>query len=551
LDFVLDAGRVWLLHGRPLTPAPLAAARIAVALAAAQIVKPAVALLRVDPGALERHLHPRCVPGSATPLAAGMPASPGAAWGLPVFSAAEALERSRRDPVILIRTETDAADVAAMQHCAGILTTSGGMTSHAAVVARTLGLPCVVGAALHLHAAAGTIAIAGRSALGRRDWLTLDGTSGRVYVGRLPLEPPVLSPDLRTLLSWADGYRKLEVHANADTPADARAARARGAQGIGLCRTEHMFFDRARLPLVRQMMLAADAAERRRALAKLLPHQRGDFAAMFAAMPGLPVTIRLLDPPLHEFLPTSPSDQAELAQRLGLPAAEVAARVERLREANPMLGHRGCRLCITWPEILRMQVRAILEAACHCRRQGIEPRPRILVPLVMDAAELALIRRWTEETAAEVFAAAGDRVPWQFGSMIETPRAALLAGELARHVDFFSFGTNDLTQMALGISRDDAGSFLPTYVSRGILAADPFVSLDAPGVGQLLAHACAAARSVGRHIDLCLCGEHGGDAASIRLCHQLRMDAVSCSVPRLPLARLAAAQAALTNNRQP
>jgi pyruvate,orthophosphate dikinase len=547
-QFVIQQGTLFLLQSRSANRGPEAAVRIAVEMAREKVIDAKAAVLQVDPATLEQLLHPTFdAKAPRKLLASGLPASPGAAAGKIAFSAAEAQQRiAEGESIILVRRETDAADVAAMHRCQAVLTSSGGMTSHAAVVARGIGTPCVAGASsLLIDEARRTVAVAGRT-FTANDFLSLDGASGEVYEGEVPIVDAEPGGHLRTLLSWADRYRTLRIRANADTPDDALLARALGAEGIGLCRTEHMFFSSPqRLSAMRQMILAEELAGREAALAKLLPYQRQDFIAIFEAMERLPVTIRLLDPPLHEFLPRNPKDQDDLARAMNLSPAQVRHRIEQLRESNPMLGHRGCRLCVTYPEILNMQVRAILEAACACRKRGLRPRIEIMFPLVMSAEELRLLNKIARATAEQVLAEQGVKLPYALGTMIETPRAALLADQLAGETEFFSFGTNDLTQMTLGMSRDDASGFLPTYLRRRILGHDPFAAIDESGVGLLVQTAVARGRAARPNLKCGVCGEHGGDPASIAFFHRAGLDYVSCSPFRVPIARLAAAQAAL------
>jgi pyruvate,orthophosphate dikinase len=427
----------------------------------------------------------------------------------------------------------------------GILTATGGRTSHAAVVARGMGKCCVAGAdAIRIDYANERMQVGDR-AVKRGDWLTLDGGSGEVFLGNVPTIQPKLSEDFRTVLRWADQFRTLTVRTNADTPEDARTAVGFGAEGIGLCRTEHMFFEANRIDAVREMILAADTAGREKALAKLLPYQRRDFAGIFKAMAGRPVTIRLLDPPLHEFLPSTEEEFSALAASIGIKAGTLKAAAGALHEFNPMLGHRGCRLAITYPEIYAMQTRAILEAALKVRSRGIKVDPEIMIPLVATDNELSRLRAVVAKTAEQVLAKRKSKLAFKIGTMIEVPRAALTAEKIALHADFFSFGTNDLTQMAFGLSRDDAGRFLPEYVEEGVLEADPFITLDAAGVGRLIEMAVAKGRAAHKGLKLGICGEHGGDPASIAFCHALGLDYVSCSPYRVPVARLAAAHAAL------
>ncbi len=548
LDLVIERGEARLLNCRPANRTPVAAGRMACDMVRERLITKPEAILRVDPATLSRLLHPRVDPAAdKTEIASGMAASPGAAGGQLAFSAEEVLARAGQGvPLILARVETEAADVAAMSLCDGILTTTGGMTSHAAVVARTMALPCIVGAAnLHVDPSRRLLIAASGRSFGSADSVTLDGASGLVYAGIVPTIEPELPRSFRTLLRWADEFRQLGVLANADTPRDAETARAFGAQGIGLCRTEHMFFDPRRIIHMQRMILADGSESRSRALDLLLPLQRQDFVDIFQTMDGLPVTVRLLDPPLHEFLPRGESEQRSLAEELRLSLDELQHRIGQLRETNPMLGHRGCRLGITFPEIPRMQVRAIIEAACICRRRKVSVRPEIMIPLVCDEAELEYLRRVTCETAEAVFREQQTRIEFRFGAMIEVPRAALLAGEAARSAEFFSFGTNDLTQLTLGLSRDDAGRFLGDYLARGVFNKDPFQCLDQAGVGQLIAIAVKSGRRVRPGLKCGLCGEHGGDPASIGFCHDIGLDYVSTSPWRIPIARIAAAQAAI------
>ena len=546
IEFTVQQGRLWLLQTRTGKRTPTAAVRIAVDLVKERMLRREQAVCRVDPAQLDRLLHPTLDPNVRRDvLARGLPASPGAAVGAIVFSADVAEARAKAgEKVILVRAETSPDDIHGLHAAEGVLTTRGGMTSHAAVVARGMGKPCVVGCgAARIDEAARTLRVGGRE-LGEGDALTLDGTTGEVMAGRLPTVTPELGGAFTELMGWADRLRRLRVRTNADTPHDAHVAREFGAEGIGLCRTEHMFFEPARVIAVREMILATTREERVRALAKLEPVQQSDFAGIFRAMDGLPVTVRLLDPPLHEFLPQNDDEIRELAEALDTGPAEVRARVDALREFNPMLGHRGCRLGITFPEIYRMQVRAITEAACQVAESGVKVRPEIMIPLVAHESELARLRALVTREAARVL---GDRpnIGLRVGTMIEVPRAALTAGAIAASADFFSFGTNDLTQMTYALSRDDAGRFLPEYIEMGILEDDPFVSIDESGIGELMRIAVQRGRAARADLTLGLCGEHGGDPKSVRFCHALGLDYVSCSPYRVPIARLAAAQAAV------
>ena len=548
LEFTIEHGQLYMLQTRTAKRTGLAAVRMAVAMANEGLIDRATALRRVEPAQLDHLLHPTLDPTApVTVLATGLPASPGAASGQLVFSADDAVARhAAGQAVLLVRQETSPDDFHGMVAAEGFLTARGGLTSHAAVVARGMGKPCVSGVgALVIDAAAQTLTVAGQ-VLGADDWLTIDGTTGRVLLGQAPLTRPALGGEVATLLGWADTVRTLGVRANADTPQDAAVARAFGAAGIGLCRTEHMFFgSAARVQAMRAMILAATPAERATALAQLLPLQRADFVGIFRAMAGQPVTIRTLDPPLHEFLPQTAEEQATLAATLGLTPATVAARVTALAEANPMLGFRGCRLGIQYPEITTMQARAIFEAACQVAREGLVVEPEIMIPLVSTVGELVAQRALVDAAAQAVFAETGQAVPYQVGTMIEVPRAALVADELALVAEFFSFGTNDLTQTTFGLSRDDAGRFLPQYVAAGLLAQDPFQTLDEAGVGQLVALGTARGRGARPTLTVGICGEHGGDPASIAFCARTGLDYVSASPYRVPIARLAAAHAAL------
>jgi pyruvate,orthophosphate dikinase len=547
LEFTVEQGKLWMLQTRNGKRTAKAAIRIAVELAQERLISRGEAVMRVDPAALDQLLHPTIDPAAErTVIATGLPASPGAACGEIVFSSEEAeLLKSQGRKAILVRVETSPEDIHGMHAAEGILTTRGGMTSHAAVVARGMGKPCVAGAGtLRVDYRAQTMS-AGGTTLKKGETVTIDGSTGQVLAGEVPMREPELAGEFRSLMQWADAARKLKVRANADTPADARSALRFGAEGIGLCRTEHMFFDEDRIRAVREMILAEDEKTRRVALAKLLPMQRADFVELFKIMGKLPVTIRLLDPPLHEFLPHGEKEIAEVAAAMGADAKKLADRARELSEFNPMLGFRGCRLAIAYPEIAEMQARAIFEAAVEVGRAGTPVVPEIMVPLIVSKAELDLVKERIDAMAQTVAAETKAAVKYQVGTMIELPRAALRAGEIAATAEFFSFGTNDLTQTALGISRDDAASFLGIYTAKGILPADPFVSIDRDGVGELVRIAAERGRKVRPKIKLGICGEHGGDPASVVFCHEIGLDYVSCSPFRVPIARLAAAQAAL------
>ncbi|SMF61308.1 pyruvate, phosphate dikinase [Allosphingosinicella indica] len=548
IEFTVERGTLWMLQTRSGKRTAKAALRIAVEMADEGLVSEEEAVLRVDPAALDQLLHPTLDPDATREvIAKGLPASPGAASGKAVFDA-DTAERKAADgeAVILVRVETSPEDIHGMHAAKGILTARGGMTSHAAVVARGMGRPCVSGAgSVSIDYKARTMRVGGKE-VSEGDIITLDGATGEVMLGEVPTVQPELVGDFGRLMEMADMARRLRIRTNAETPNDCHTAREFGAEGIGLCRTEHMFFDAARISAVRQMILADDGEGRRAALDKLLPEQRADFAEIFRIMAGLPVTIRLLDPPLHEFLPHQEHEFVEVADAAGVDVATLKRRVSELHEFNPMLGHRGCRLGITYPEIYEMQARAIFEAACDVAAEtGDAPIPEVMVPLVATEAELRIIREQIDRTAKAVFAEKGRSIDYLVGTMIELPRAALRAGDIAKQAEFFSFGTNDLTQTALGVSRDDAGRFLTAYVEQGIFARDPFVSIDEDGVGELIRIAADRGRETTPGLKLGICGEHGGDPASIAFCESVGLDYVSASPYRVPIARLAAAQAAL------
>jgi len=548
IEFTVERGKLWMLQTRSGKRTAKAALKMAVDMVAEGLIDEREAVRRVEPMALDQLLHPTLDPKAERHvLTTGLPASPGAAAGKIVLDADTAEQwAGRGEKVILVRVETSPEDIHGMHAAQGILTARGGMTSHAAVVARGMGRPCVSGAgAVSIDRASRTLRI-GSTELKEGDAITLDGATGQVMLGIVPTVEPELAGDFGTLMVWADSLRRMKVRTNAETPDDCRMARQFGAEGIGLCRTEHMFFEASRISLVRQMILADDEAGRRRALKKLLPEQRADFTAIFEVMAGLPCTIRLLDPPLHEFLPHADEEFAELADATGLGVDHLKRRAGELHEFNPMLGHRGCRLGITFPEIYAMQARAIFEAACAVKSaSGAAPLPEIMIPLVATKRELAILKALVDKEAEAVFSETGTRVDYLVGTMIELPRAALMAGEIAEEGAFFSFGTNDLTQTTLGVSRDDAARFLSVYVDKGIFPRDPFVSLDIEGVGQLVELAAERGRTTRPDIKLGICGEHGGDPASIAFCESVGLDYVSTSPYRVPIARLAAAQAAL------
>ena len=551
LEFTIQAGKLWMLQTRTGKRTAEAAIRIAVEMEAEGLIDRKTAILRVDPDQLEQQLHQKIDPSATYEvLSRGLPASPGAAVGRVVFTAEDAVNWAEdadeeKHRTVLVREETSPEDIDGMSASQGFLTARGGMTSHAAVVARGMGKCCVAGAeAIRIDYAARTFTVNGTT-VKEGDWITIDGSTGDMMLGRVPTVDPELSGDFATIMKWADEFRQLGVRTNADTPEDARRARSFGAEGIGLCRTEHMFFGEGRIKLIRAMIMAEGEEERREALEKLLPFQRDDFEGILEAMEGHPVTIRLLDPPLHEFLPSTDGEFSELAAELGKNAEDVRARAEELREANPMLGHRGCRLGITYPEVYEMQARAIFEAAKKLADRGVVARPEVMIPLVGEPKELAILREMVETVAVEVLARDTDTVPFHIGTMIEVPRAAIVADEIAEHADFFSFGTNDMTQMAYGFSRDDAASFIKDYLKRGILRKDPFQSLDKRGVGALVKMAVEKGRLVNPDMMMGICGEHGGDPESIYFCHHADLDYVSCSPYRVPVARLAAAHAVL------
>jgi pyruvate,orthophosphate dikinase len=553
IEFTVERGKLYMLQTRNGKRTAKAALKIAVEMAATGQITRDEAIARIEPASLDQLLHPTIDPKAQRDIiATGLPASPGAATGIVVFDADEAERRGGgaravdREAVILVREETSPEDIHGMHAARGILTARGGMTSHAAVVARGMGRPCVSGASeVRINEAAGTFTVRGRT-FKVGDVITIDGSKGEVLSGAVPMIEPELSGDFAMLMSWADAARRMKVRANAETPLDARTARQFGAEGIGLCRTEHMFFDATRIAAVREMILADDEGGRRAALAKIAPFQKADFVELFTIMEGLPVTIRLLDPPLHEFLPHTAEAAADVAAATGISAEKLLARARDLHETNPMLGHRGCRLGVSFPEIYEMQVRAIIEAAHEIAASGkTAPIPEIMHPLVAKGEEMAYLRKLTDRVVAQVAEEKGATIPYQVGTMVELPRAAIRAGELAETAEFFSFGTNDLTQTTFGISRDDAGKFLNAYIDKGIFEKDPFVSVDVDGVGDLIRLAVERGRAQRPDIKLGICGEHGGDPASITFFEEVGLDYISCSPYRVPIARLAAAQAAL------
>lgn len=552
IEFTIERGKLWMLQTRSGKRSTRAAMKIAVDMVDEGVITEEEAVLRIEPSSLDQLLHPTIDPRvTRQVIGTGLPASPGAATGAIVFTAEEAVEAEAEGrKVILLRVETSPEDIHGMHAAEGILTTRGGMTSHAAVVARGMGTPCVVGA--------GTMRIDQRNerllgigvTLKKGDIITIDGSAGQVLKGEVPMIQPELSGDFGRIMGWADRARRMTVRTNADTPADARAARSFGAEGIGLCRTEHMFFEGERIHVMREMILAENEKGRRLALDKLLPMQRSDFTGLFTVMHGLPVTIRLLDPPLHEFLPKTDDEVAEVAFAMGMEPLVLRQRVDALHEFNPMLGHRGCRLAISYPEIVEMQARAIFEAAVAAAQEtGAAVVPEIMVPLVGLRSELDYVKARIDEVAGEVMREAGMKIDYLVGTMIELPRAALRAHVIAEAAEFFSFGTNDLTQTTFGISRDDASAFIPTYQRKGIIEHDPFISLDFDGVGELITIAAERGRRTRNDMKLGICGEHGGDPASIRFCETIGLDYVSCSPFRVPIARLAAAQAVISSAR--
>jgi pyruvate,orthophosphate dikinase len=548
IEFTVEKGRLYMLQTRNGKRTAKAALKVAVDLASENLITKEEAVMRVEPASLDQLLHPTIDPGSPREvIATGLPASPGAATGKVVFTAEDA-ERAGAagEAVILMREETSPEDIRGMDAARGIVTARGGMTSHAAVVARGMGRPCVSGAGeIHIDMKAGEFRARGRT-FKAGELITIDGSTGEVLMGAVKMIEPELSGDFATLMSWADRVRRLKVRANAETALDAQTARQFGAEGIGLCRTEHMFFDPDRIAAVREMILADDKAGRTAALAKILPMQRQDFVELFQIMEGLPVTIRLLDPPLHEFLPHTEEDVAAVAEATGLDAAKLLRRAQELHEVNPMLGHRGCRLGVAYPEIYEMQVRAIIEAACEIAASGkAAPIAEIMHPLVAKGEEMKFLRELTDRVAKAVIAEKNCQIDYMVGTMVELPRAAIRAGDLAEYAEFFSFGTNDLTQTTFGISRDDSGRFLNAYIEKGIFEKDPFVTIDIEGVGDLIRIAAERGRAARPGVKLGICGEHGGDPASIAFCEAVGLDYVSCSAYRVPIARLAAAQAAI------
>lgn len=547
MEFTIQNGTVWMLQTRSGKRTARAAVKIAVDMVNENLISKTEALERIHPEQIEQLLHPMIDPKEQRKaVARGLPASPGAAVGKVVFTADTALAwAEKNEPVILVRDETSPEDIHGMNVAKGILTSRGGMTSHAAVVARGMGRVCVVGLGeLHVDETAKLMRLKGKT-IREGEWITVDGSTGGVFLEKLKTTPPEFTPEFHTLIGWADGVAKMKVRANADTPRDCRQALAFGATGIGLCRTEHMFFDPERIAVIRQMIVSDTLEDRTKALAKLLPMQRGDFLEIFRIMQGLPVTIRLLDPPLHEFLPTHETELTDLAKEMGIPLEKLQNKVETLHEVNPMLGWRGCRLGIIYPEIYEMQVQAIMEAVCQLKKEGIETKPEIELPLIGLRGEIQKLRPICEKICEQVQKKFGVTVPYKIGTMIETPRACMRADAIAEYADFLSFGTNDLTQTTMGISRDDGFKFIPQYEAMGLVDKDPFQTIDFRGVGEIMKTAVTKARAARPGMEIGICGEHGGDPASIHFCHEIGLNYVSCSPFRIPLARLSSAQAVL------
>ncbi|HCC68297.1 MAG TPA: pyruvate, phosphate dikinase, partial [Nitrospiraceae bacterium] len=551
IEFTVQEGNLYMLQTRVGKRTAQAALKIAVDMVKEKLIDKETAVLRIEPEQLDQLLHPMIDPDAKIQIIAnGLPASPGAAVGKVVFTAEAAeLAAERGEKVILVRTETSPEDIGGMHAAQGILTARGGMTSHAAVVARGMGKCCVAGCgAININEENKYFTV-NNLIIKEGDYITLNGTTGDVIIGQVPLVKPELTENFRTLMKWADQFKKLKVRTNADTPKDSKIARDFGAEGIGLCRTEHMFFEEDRIKAVREMILASDTEGRKKALSKLLPMQKGDFIGIFREMNGLPVTIRLLDPPLHEFLPHTDDDIMELSKEMGVPFEKLREKNKSLHEFNPMLGHRGCRVGITYPEIYEMQVQAIMEAACELAKQKVKVIPEIMIPLVGHINEFKVMKEVVIRVAEDVQKKYKTRVKYTVGTMIELPRAAITADEIAEEAEFFSFGTNDLTQTVYGLSRDDAGRFLPYYIEKNILEDDPFVTLDQNGVGQVIEFGIDRGRSVKKNLKVGICGEHGGDPKSVEFCYKVGMDYVSCSPYRVPIARLAAAHAVLKEKK--
>ena len=552
IEFTIENNKLWMLQTRTGKRTARSAIKIAVDMVKEKLITNKEAVLRVDPNILDTLLHPTLNEKAEKKIiASGLPASPGAACGMVIFSTDEAERfKEQQQNTILVRVETSPEDINGMHAASGILTSRGGMTSHAAVVARGMGKPCVSGSSEIKVDYENKLFKSGNYVIKAGEIITIDGGSGKVMLGKVPTVKPDMSGDFSKIMTWADKYRKLKVRTNSETPADTKIAREFGAEGIGLCRTEHMFFDEKRIISVRQMILSKTLEDRKRALAKLLPYQRNDFIEIFKIMNGLPVTVRLLDPPLHEFLPKTDKDIDDIAKELNISHHDIKSRIIELHEQNPMLGHRGCRLGISFPEIYQMQCQAIFEALAECKKKKIKPViPEIMIPLVSTASEIRILGSLVKKTAEEIQKIHSIKIKYYVGTMIELPRAALRAKDIAKYADFFSFGTNDLTQTTFGISRDDSGKFLNDYVENNIFYEDPFVSIDERGVGELIKIATERGRMQKKSLKLGICGEHGGDPASIEFCEKVKLNYVSCSPYRIPIARLAAAQAYLKKKK--
>ena len=548
LEFTIQEGKLYMLQTRTGKRTAAAALQIAIDMVNNEFIDKKTAVTRVEPQMLDQLLHKQLdkdAKEKAKVLSRGLPASPGAAPGKVVFSADEAVEEAKNTNVILVRTETSPEDIQGMAVAQGILTARGGMTSHAAVVARGMGKCCVAGAEEIKVFEKKQYFQVGGQLIKKGDWITLDGSTGEIFLGKIPVVDPEINENMVTFMSWVNDYKKLGIRANADTPKDSQIARDFGAEGIGLCRTEHMFFEGERIKSIRKMIVSSTEKERRNALMELLPIQRKDFYEIFKVMKDLPVTIRLLDPPLHEFLPTEDDDIEEIAKEMGMSFDDLKSTIISLHEMNPMLGHRGCRLSITYPEIAEMQARAIFEATADLTKEGYDVKPEVMVPLVGSLMEIKILKDKIVSVADEVMSEKDQKFNYKVGTMIEVPRACLIAEKIAKEAEFFSFGTNDLTQMTYGFSRDDSGKFLPDYIEQGILGRDPFASLDIGGVGQLIEMGLKKGRSSRKDLKVGICGEHGGDPKSIDFCHKIGLDYVSASPYRVPVARLAAAQAAI------
>lgn len=552
LEFTIQKGNLYMLQTRTGKRTAAAALQIAVDMVNEELIDTKTAVMRIEPEQLDQMLHKQLdekAKEKGQLIGKGLPASPGAAVGKVAFNADSAVEESKKENVILVRTETSPEDIQGMAVAQGILTARGGMTSHAAVVARGMGKCCVAGCEDIKVFEARQYFLVNGNKIKYGDWITLDGSTGEVFLGKIPVVDPEITRNFEIFMGWVDKYRKIGVRANADTPMDSEVALKFGAEGIGLCRTEHMFFEADRIKAVRKMIVASSKKERKEALMELLPMQRKDFIEIFKAMKNLPVTIRLLDPPLHEFLPKEEEDIKEIAEELGIEVGELKATINSLHEMNPMLGHRGCRLPITFPEILEMQTRAIFEAAAKLTKEGYKIIPEVMIPLVGIVEEIKILKKQIINIADKVMKESGIKFNYKVGTMIEIPRACVAADEIASEAEFFSFGTNDLTQLTFGFSRDDSGKFLPGYIEKGILAKDPFATIDKKGVGKLVEIAVEKGRKVRKDLKIGICGEHGGDPDSVEFCHMLGLDYVSCSPYRIPIAKIAAAQAAIKENK--